>query len=274
MVKYEFVLPHSHVKIEVISLMRAFMSNRVKHVGLENRIPFINAARSAQLRAEIDTIIDGQIDKWYETVPYAAHLEGKTVDSTYYQRHLIETAWRIRLLRVAESKALAEIAKRSPEAAQIWANYEREEMLHDELFIQDLERAGVSREQFLATEPYLSTKLLAGYFSYLLDHEGPLGVVAYSYLVEYVNVKLEPRKIEALKESVGESNIAGQISHSHTDINDDHPGEVWAAIRHLVRSEDDIDALKRYLDEHQTVLALYFKELYEDKIAATLKAAA
>ncbi|RQS07947.1 hypothetical protein DIE07_19415 [Burkholderia sp. Bp9002] len=250
------------------------MSNRVKNAGLTHRIPFINSQRSLELRKEIDAIIDVQIDNWYETVPYAAHLEGKNVDSDYYKRHLVETAWRIRLLRVSESKALAEIAKQSPEAAQIWANYEREEMLHDELFIQDLERAGVSREQFLATEPYLSTKLLTGYFSYLLDHEGPLGVVAYSYLVEYVNVKLEPRKLKALKESVGETNITGQIAHSHTDINDDHPGEVWAAIRHLLRSEQDIDALKRYLHEHQTVLALYFKELYEDKIEPTLKAAA
>ncbi|KWK50998.1 hypothetical protein WT81_26490 [Burkholderia stagnalis] len=250
------------------------MSNRVKNVGLEHRIPFLNAAASAQLRGEIDALIDRQIDTWYETVPYAAHLEGKTIDSEYYRRHLIETAWRIRLLRVSESKALAEIAKRSPEAAQIWANYEREEMLHDDLFVQDLERAGVSRETFLATEPYLSTKLLTGYFSYLLDHEGPLGVVAYSYLVEYVNVKLEPRKIDALKGSLGEQNIGGQIAHSHTDINDDHPGEVWAAIRYLLRTDEDIHALKRYLTEHQTVLALYFKELYDDKIASTLKAAA
>lgn len=249
--------------------------NRVKHAGYEHPTPYINAQRSVQLRAEIDGIIDLQIANWYETVPYAAHLEGKSVNSAYYQRHLIETAWRIRLLRVAESKALAEIAKQSPEAAQIWANYENEEMLHDELFIQDLARAGVSRETFLATEPYLSTKLLVGYFSYLLDHEGPLGVVAYSYLVEYVNVKLEPKKIEALKESVGEQNIAGQISHSHTDINDDHPGEVWQAIRHLLRSEEDIASLKRYLPEHQNILALYFKELYEDKVgSSTDKAAA
>ncbi|MCK9384741.1 MAG: iron-containing redox enzyme family protein [Nevskia sp.] len=250
------------------------MFNRVKNVGFENRMPYLNALASEKLRFEVDTIIDGQIERWYETVPYAAHLEGKTVDSEYYRRHLIETAWRIRLLRVSESKALAEIAKRSPEAAQIWANYEREEMLHDELFIQDLVRAGVSREQFLATEPYLSTKLLTGYFSYLLDHEGPLGVVAYSYLVEYVNVKLEPKKIQALKESVGENNIGGQISHSHTDINDDHPGEVWAAIRFLLRNDDDIQSLKRYLAEHQSVLALYFKELYEDKIGSTLQKAA
>lgn len=243
------------------------MPNRVTNVGYGNRSTFLNAAASAELRAEIDAQIDQQVLEWYANVPEAAHLEGKKVDSAYYKRHLIETAWRIRLLRVSEAKALVEIAKRSPEAAQVWANYEQEEMLHDELFITDLEKVGVSREQFLATEPYLSTKLLTGYFSYLLDHEGPLGVVAYSYLVEYVNVKLEPRKLEALKGSVGESNIGGQINHSHTDINDDHPGEVWAAVRHLLHDQDDVDAFKQYLREHQRLLAQYFEELYLDTIA-------
>ncbi|WP_223517743.1 hypothetical protein [Pseudomonas sp. GL-B-19] len=243
------------------------MLNRVKNVGYGDRTPFLNAAGSVNLRAEIDKIIDGQVEQWYETVPQAAHLEGKDVNSLYYKRHLIETAWRIRLLRVAEAKALVEVAKVSPEAAQIWAHYEQEEMLHDDLFIQDLERVGVSREEFLATEPYLSTKLLAGFFSYLLDHEGPLGVVAYSYLVEYVNVKLEPRKLEALKSSIGETKIVGQVSHSHTDINDDHPGEVWAALRFLIKGEQDINALKRYLEEHQKILAMYFSELYINTLA-------
>jgi hypothetical protein len=48
---------------------------------------------------------------------------------------------------VSESKTLAEIAKVNPLAAQIWANYEMKEMIHDELFMQDLKKQGVSREQ-------------------------------------------------------------------------------------------------------------------------------
>ena len=243
------------------------MLNRVKNVGYGDRTPYLSGAASLALREKIDAQIDQQVEDWYKTVPQAAHFEGKNVDSDYYKRHLIETAWRIRMLRVPESKALAEVAKVSPEAAQIWANYEQEEMLHDELFIQDLAKAGVSREQFMATEPYLSTKLLSGFFSYLLDHEGPMGVIAYSYLVEYVNVKLEPRKIDAMKSSIGENKITGQISHSHTDINEDHPGEVWAALRFLIKSEQDIESLKRYLQEHQRILAMYFQELYEDTLA-------
>jgi hypothetical protein len=99
-------------------------------------------------------------------------------------------------------------------------------------------------------------------------------VVAYSYLVEYVNVKLEPRKIDALKQSVGEDNISGQVAHSHTDINDDHPGEVWDVIRHLLRNDEDIEHLKRYLGEHQKVLGLYFTELYEDVMEPKLRKAA
>jgi hypothetical protein len=237
------------------------MLNRCKNTGLNRSKPFLSAIQSTELRKEIDALIDRQIEDWYASVPYADHFESKQVNSRYYKRHLIETAWRIRLLRVAESKALAEIAKQSPEAAQIWANYEMEEMLHDELFIQDLERAGVSRAEFLATEPYLSTKLLAGFFSYLLDHEGPLGVV-----VEYVNVKLEPRKLEAMKESLGDQQIVGQIAHSHTDLNDDHPGEVWNALRFLICNEQDVRALKRYMVEHQRILAMYFDEIHKDTV--------
>jgi pyrroloquinoline quinone (PQQ) biosynthesis protein C len=242
--------------------------NRCQNTGLGRSKPFLNPMTSVKLRQEIDVFIDHQIDQWNKTVPYATHFEGEQVNRQYYQRHLIETAWRIRLLRVAESKALAEIAKYSPEAAQIWANYEMEEMLHDELFVQDLEKSGISRKTFLETEPYLSTKLLTGFFSYLLDHEGPLGVVAYSYLVEYVNVKLEPKKIDSMKKSIGETEIMGQVSHSHTDTNDDHPGEVWNILRYLIKDEQDIVNLKKYLAEHQKVLAMYFHEIYNDIVSS------
>jgi hypothetical protein len=242
------------------------MLNRCCNTGLESNQSFLGINESNELRKKIDNFIDEQIDNWNAVVPFATHFEEQTIHKKYYVRHLIETIWRIRLLRISESKALAEIAKINPYAAQIWANYEREEMIHDELFAQDLLAQNISRDVIIKTEPYLSTKLLTGFFLYLLEHEGPLGVVAYSYLVEYVNVKLEPKKISAMKSSLGEKSIRGQISHSHTDMNDDHPGEVWQVIRHLIRNENDIKNLYRYLQEMQEILAMYFKEIYEDKV--------
>jgi pyrroloquinoline quinone (PQQ) biosynthesis protein C len=253
--------------------------NRCRNTGIEHKKPAFSPESLQRLRNEVDAFLDTQIEKFNATVPYAQHFEKDAeIHQGYYRRHLIETAYRIRLLRIAESKALAEIAKLTPEGAQIWANYETEEMIHDEMFIADLRRAlGCTREEALEealkVEPYLSTKLLAGFFSYLLDHEGPLGVVAYSYLVEYVNVKLDPKKIAGLRKSMGRDKIKGQIAHNHTDENDDHPGEVWQVICHLLRDDADIDALYRYLDEHQRVLVLFFEEMYQDQIAAKAKAA-
>lgn len=249
------------------------MLNRCNKTGLNLDENYLDRFESNALREQVDSYIDKKIAQWNDTVPFATHLEEKNIHREYYIRHLIETIWRIRLLRVSESKALSEIAKIHPVAAQIWANYESEEMTHDELFAQDLYSQNVSKETILATEPYLSTKLLTGFFSYLLDHEGPLGVVVYSYLVEYVNVKLEPQKIVALKSTLGEKNIRGQISHSHTDMNDDHPGEVWQVVRYLIRSEQDIKNVYRYIDEMQKILSMYFHEVYNDKVTNIREAA-
>ena len=241
------------------------MSNRCINTGLGRDKPFLNPTQSAVLREEINNIIDKQIKEWQATVPGTdQHKRKDDFNLEYYQRGLAETALRIRFLRVVESKAIAEIAKISPEAAQIWADYERDEMLHDEMFIQDLIKSGFTREQFLEVEPTLSTKMLVGFFSYLLDHEGPLGVVAYSYLVEYCNVKLEPEKLAGLKEILGEDMIAGQIAHAHTDVNHDHPAMVWSCLRYLIRSESDVVNLKVYLKEFQKILAMFFVEMNKE----------
>ena len=250
------------------------MLNRCKNTALNNEKVYLDAQASHQLRQEIDAYIENKVVEWNATVPFAQHFEGNKIHDAYYERHLIETIWRIRLLRVVEGKALAEIAKVNTLAAQIWANYESEEMTHDELFAQDLKARGVSRETILSTEPYLSTKLLSGFFSYLLDHEGPLGVVAYSYLVETVNVKMEPKKLSAMKISLGEQSIRGQIAHSHTDTQDDHPGEVWQVVRHLINSKDDIKNLYRYLNEMQEILAMYFREIHKDQVKNKMEMAA
>lgn len=242
------------------------MKNRCINTGLEAGKVFLTTNDSVKLREKVNHYIDKKIDLWNKTVPYAQHFEGETIHKSYYIRHLMETIWRIRLLRVSDARALSEIAKLSPKAAQIWANYEMEEMIHDELFLQDLEKQGVSKEEVLNTEPYLSTKLLTGYFFYLLEHEGPLGIVAYSYLVEYVNVRLDAQKLSKMEKNLGKDMIKGQLMHAHTDEHDDHPGEVWQVIRYLINSEEDIEKLYRYLDECQDILAMYFNEIYQDTV--------
>ena len=59
-----------------------------------------------------------------------------------------------------------------------------------------------------------------------------------------------------MKKSVGVNKIRGQIAHSHTDMQDDHPGEVWQVIRYLINNEQDIKNIYRYIDEMQKILAM------------------
>lgn len=236
--------------------------NRCKNTGIKRVKAYLDPIKSEELRFEIDTILDKQIEEWQKNAPVLSLEEKKEkFNILRYQRELAETAIRIRLLRIVESKAISEIAKSSPDAAQKWAEYEADEMLHDEMFLDDLVLSGVSKEDFYQIEPTLSTKLLVGFFSYLLDHEGPLGVVAYSYLVEYVNVKLESAKLDDLEKIIGKEMITGQRLHANTDIDHDHPGLAWDSLRYLINSEEDISNLKKYFVEFQEILLMFFVEM-------------
>ncbi|AJK47637.1 iron-containing redox enzyme family protein [Burkholderia plantarii] len=242
--------------------------NRVTQCGIDHPVPFYSLADGAAVQARLNQYLDHKIDDWRATVPYANHLESRKLDSRWYRRHTIEHVWRIRLSRVAHAKTLHAITKISPEAAQLYAEYQAEEMNHDVLFAQDCKALGVSQEELLATEPFLATRLLQGFFYFVSEHESPIGVVASSYLIEYTTAKLTPRQITSLKETLGDDKIKGQLAHVNTDVGDDHAGEMWRILRYLIREEADVDKVLRYFDDIQTILAMYFRELYEATIDA------
>lgn len=99
-------------------------SNRVRNSAIQRTPLYLDRDSERELRKRIDQFIDTKIEHWYAKVPGAHLLEEKEINKEYYKRHLIETAWRIRLLRVVESKAIAEIAKVNALSAQAWARYE------------------------------------------------------------------------------------------------------------------------------------------------------
>jgi len=240
--------------------------NRVTNCGIDRKPPLYSLADGERVRQRLDQYLDKKMAEWAATVPYANHLESKDLNSRWYRRHTIEHVWRIRLSRSAHCKALHAITKVSPEAAQLYAQYQAEEMNHDGLFMQDCKSLGVTQEELLNTEPFLATRLLQGFFYFVSEHENPIGVVASSYLIEYTTAKTTPRQIAAMKESLGEEKIKGQLAHINTDVGDDHAGEMWRILRYLIVSESDVEKVLRYFDDIQTILAMYFRELYEATI--------
>lgn len=47
----------------------------MNNAGYGNRKPFLSAAASVELRAEMDERIDQQVNEWYASVPAASHPE-------------------------------------------------------------------------------------------------------------------------------------------------------------------------------------------------------
>jgi hypothetical protein len=237
--------------------------NRLTDLALLRRKPYLAGEESARVKREIDTFLDGKMEEWNATVPFAQHLEGGTVNMPYYRQTLIEHAWRIRLMRTAQAYALHKITRINAEAAKLYAAYQDEEMVHDVLFMKDAKKLGLSAEDIFATEPSFDTRLLAGYLYFVAEHEKVLGVICYSYLVEYTTQKITPRQIKAMTESLGKDMIVGQAAHLNTDLVEDHTQDMWNILRLFVESEQDVVDIKRYMAEIQELLKSFFVDLYE-----------
>jgi hypothetical protein len=238
-------------------------NNRLTDRSLLRRKPFLSGEESKRVKREIDTFLDGKIDEWNATVPYARHLEGGAVHMPYYKQTLIEHAWRIRLMRTVQSYALHRISRDNAEAAQLYAAYQDEEMLHDVLFMRDAEKLGMSAEDIFATEPNFYTRLLAGYLYFVAQHEKLLGVICYSYLVEYTTQKITPKQIKAMSKSLGRDMIVGQAAHLNTDLVEDHTQDMWNILSLFVESDQDVTDIKRYMAEIQELLKMFFVDLYD-----------
>ncbi|MEW2165922.1 iron-containing redox enzyme family protein [Streptomyces sp. NPDC007084] len=247
--------------------------NRVQNTGIQHPKPFYNEAQSRLKKAELDRYLDKKMEEWKNSVPFASHLTEPELHQAYYRRTLIEHVWRIRLSRVSQSKAIYKIAQVAPRAARDYAQYQADEMLHDRLYVSDAAAAGVTEEEILATEPYLSTRLLEGFFYYALEHESFLAPVVSNYLVEYTQIKLQPAIVENLQSRLGKEKVKGQAAHLHVDSTEDHSQEMWDILHQLIFSEDDFRQVFKYIDDVQEILALFFREIYADTVAKHLDTA-
>ncbi len=248
---------------------REITMNRVHNTGITHPKPYFSEAEGLEKKAELDAYLDKKMEEWKRTVPFASHLTDKKLHQAYYRRTLIEHVWRIRLSRVSQSKAIYKIAQISPKAAHDYALYQGEEMMHDRLYMADCEAAGITMEEIYNTEPYLSTRLFEGFFYYALEHESPLAPVVSNYLVEYTQQKLQPAIVTSLQEKLGKDMVKGQAAHLHVDTTEDHAMEMWKILSQLIFSEEDFQSVFKYIDDVQEILAMFFREIYEDTVAKT-----
>lgn len=230
--------------------------------------PVTNPATD-ELRGRVDARLDELTARFYREVPYATHfVAGEDIDLDYYRRHNVETVLRIRRKRLVDAYAIRHFTLHDPRAAAAWCHYTEDEMLHDHLFLRDLEAVGVTPDDAYGTEPMQATKMMMGYLLYGIEYDGtPLALLTSVYLIEYVSVLTQPRWLDNIARDLGEDNLTGARAHVGTDIDDDHADFVWRILRTLVHHAEDEDRMFEHIDALYDLWAMYFTELYEETVA-------
>jgi hypothetical protein len=223
---------------------------------------------SAQLRNRVDARFDELLAKFYRDVPWASHLvSGDDLNIKYYKRHNIETILRIRRKRTVDAYAIRYFTLNDPETAAAWCHYTEEEMLHDRLFLGDLEKVGLTPDEVYSTEPMRATKMMMGYLLYGMEYDGsPLALLISVYLMEYVTVLTQPQWLDNVAGQIGDEAVAGARAHVNTDVDDDHADFVWKVLSSLVRTEADERRLFEHIDALYELWAAYFTQLYEETV--------
>jgi len=217
-----------------------------------------------ELKEQVDKLLDDYIAKFYAEVPYAKHfISSDSVDMEYYKRHTIETILRIRRKRTIDAHVIHYFTLNNPVAAKEWAEYTDDEMLHDKLFVADLAKVGVPADDVYGTDPFLSTKLLNGYFLYCMEFEGtPLAAIASSYFLEYTTRSTQPEWLDGLDRTLGREKVKGARAHVNYDINEDHTGDVWNTLMTLVSNESDEQRLLQHFAHLFKLFSMYFVEVH------------
>lgn len=220
---------------------------------------------SKSLRKTVDAYLDNKLSDFYKSVPGAQALVDDTAMSReYYIRHTIEIIVRLRMKRTIDALTIHYFTKTAPKLAKKWCHYTEDEMLHDEWFLADLVRMGISREQVYGTEPLAATKLLQGYFYYGIEHEGrPLASLCSSYLIEYGSVRTQPQWLDKFAKQQGDEFVRGARAHVQHDTEDDHTDFVWDVIYDFVKTPADEQAIFKHLDIVSALFFQFYKELNE-----------
>ena len=214
------------------------------------------------LRTAVEAKMHGMIRTMYETFPVGRYFrDAPEISRDIFLRHTVQTILRIRLARVADAKALVLLTKTNPRAAQLWARYADEEMLHDRLFLRDIEQMGATEQSVYGTKPFLATQLLQGFIYYTLEHEGPLGLLAKAYFLEFVSYHTQSEWNKNLERALGESAIEGAKAHIDVDADEDHIGDVWNVVAMEIHNEADVARLHRYIDTYYLLFTAYLQEL-------------
>jgi hypothetical protein len=110
-------------------------------------------------RERLEKLAAERMEALFDKTPGAREFHtGSWIDREYYKRHLIETVLRIRLNNEVDAYGLYKVGSKDNRLAATLAQYLSEENNHEGMFLRDLRRFGVEKDEVDALRPFPSTE--------------------------------------------------------------------------------------------------------------------
>lgn len=213
----------------------------------------------------LDEVMEAEAAEFLARVPYASHLtDGQPLDIEYYIRHRIETIKRIRLSARTDALALSRMIVEDYDAARLWGRYICEELEHDEMFLADLEKHGVTAAVVDATSPFPATRRTIDYIERHIETSGSIAAVAYSIFVEWNSARYSQPAVLKAAAAFSSEHVAGSHAHLAIDQDEDHYDVMVEIAHRLLRGSDPDDVLVPLIRDLAALFRRYFEELYDD----------
>ncbi|MFJ7625098.1 hypothetical protein ACIQZN_01250 [Streptomyces sp. NPDC097595] len=220
-------------------------------------------------RQQLEKLAAEQMEELFRKAPQAREFHAGTwFDREYYERHLIETVLRIRLNNEVDAYGLYKIGSKDHRLAATLAQYLAEENNHEGMFLRDLKRFGIEKEQVDAMRPFRSTDYLMGYLYFAINEQGPLPTAVWNWFVEWYSDQYNPVITRKAAAELGAEMVKGSQAHIEYDESHDHDDLMWSTVERAIRGWGDFASAERLLCNFVDLIRLYFTELYEDTVKA------
>jgi hypothetical protein len=220
-------------------------------------------------RADLEALAEELLEKQFQRVPKLRELHrGEWTDRDYYVRHITETVLRIRLNNEVDSYALYKVGSQDDALAAKLAKYLAEEFGHENMFMRDLERFGLTVEALNATPVFPSTAKLMGYLRLEADRSGPAPTTVWDWFVEWYSDRYNPTITEKAADEFGKEYVHGTRAHIAFDESHDHDDLMFRTVARAVEKFSTPEQAKTYLTVFIDLVGDYFAELYESTVGA------
>lgn len=221
------------------------------------------------MRERLEKVAQDAMEDLFTRVPKAREFHaGEWIDKEYYQRHLMETVLRIRLNNEVDAYGLYKIGYKDNRLGATLAQYLAEEYGHEDLFIRDIARFGVSREELDATSVFPSTEKLIGYLYFGINQHGPLPTMVWNWFVEWYSDRFNGVITQHAADTYGAQMVRGSSAHIQYDESHDHDDLMWTAVERAINGWGDYETAERYLVNFVDLIGDYFTELHDSTFGA------